>query len=427
MADEYNSKLIDDFYSEWDQEKIIEILAEMQDIADLHFLFPIYGKYKLMSGSSISHYFISTIIALKSEDSKNILVNIASDSQTSEKNLTWTLDFLSDLGIFPEIIVSRVIVSLYSLDKTEQDYTARSILSFLKKAGALKNHADYLKQIFKDNSYPTNIRTLFLNTLLNLDPTAYFKEYFDNYADFKDTKAEVIFAKEIKKWKDGIIPQFKEKILKEGGKRAKDIIETHLKEKEKEKQETAKKEQEEQEQKFSNVSLVEEIVDLRQKINELAVSSQTLGVNIFAPSEHIFKQSVSAKSKAELISHAINLRSTIQQIEADACAHGLTFENAKSIIPTLTEEVFQHSLTGLQLFFHSKNVSVETTMVGIKKLNRILSLLAHPEKSEELIPLLKKFELEKQYTEERWSGLHHGLLLLYKNRLGEIYTALVQA
>lgn len=426
MSKEYNSKLISKLYKEKDDDKILEILEEMDEIGDPYFLYPIYDKYKGKENSYISHYFLSSIAKFKSEEAKNIVRGIALDIETNKKNFLWILDYLSQIDIYDSTIVKRAQHCLSVFDEKEDEFTLDSILSYLEKAKALEGQIDIIKAIFEGENFSSRVRKVALHHLLGINSKQYFQYFFDKYENIKrDETAERIFAQEITKWKDGIIPEFKQKILQEGGNRAREIIEKHLKiKKEKEQKKKGEKEKEKA-VKYSNASLITGIYELRENINNIALTKWDF--KLFPESEILYKQNETAQNRSMLVDYCNDLRSLLKGIDSK-CDHEKGLIEAKKIISGIkSEDDLKKPLNRLYLYLHSQGLTIDNKIFGLRDLNNILNLISHPEARNHLMKLLKRANLIDAWNLQEWAKIHRRLLGMYKVALEKLHSTLLRA
>ena len=421
MSAEYNSKLISKLYKTVDKEEIIEILSEMDEINDTHFLYPIYDKYKECKGDTFSHYFVSSLGKIKGEESTQVIIEIAENDDTDDLDFIYTLSILGDLGLFGEKIVRRVI-GLVSDDEyvKDNDYNFSSLLSYLKKAGVLKAQDIVLLHYIFEEDFSVELKKVSLAYLLRLDPNEYLKYFYDNYERLKNTKAEVIFAKEVAGWSKGIAEDVKRKILEQGSARAKEIITLSNKTKDA----VEEKKEKDAINKYSNVTTVTQIYDLRSKINLKA--SAKFGHDLFSPSESLYKQNKEISTKAELVDSCIGLRDFIQKI-SDNCNCNTDLEEARKILgSSLIEADLDKSINRLGLYLSKFGISIDGNIFGLKKIYQSLNKIgAHPTDNKEVAKQLNFLGALKDYTDENWPSVHRKILTMYLEALAKLNDAIV--
>lgn len=427
MSESYNPKLISKLYQESDEDKILEILEEMDEIGDPYFLRPIYDKYKEEENSYISHYFLSSIAKFKSEDAKDIAKEIALNPETTEINFIWILDYLAEIGVYDEIIVNRVkyLLSIFDEGGRGKEYDLDSILFYLDKAKALADQADVIKTIFENGKFSPKIRKKALDHFLRINPKQYFQYYFDNYDDIKkDETAENIFAHEIETWNNGIIPKFKQKIIKEGGSRAKEIIAKHLKVGKEEERKKEEKTEKEAVIKYANAPLVNEIYQLRENINSSTLNKW--GFKLFPPSEILSKQTEVPQQRSMLIAYCNDLRSILKSIDS-RCSYENFIEAKKIISGIEDEDDLKKPLNQLQLYLHSQGLVIDKDIFGLRNLNYILNLIDHPEAEENFLKSLQKIGLADLWSLQDWAKIHRRLLEIYKTALEKLHVVLIKS
>ncbi len=426
MSKEYNSKLTSELYNTEDEDKILEILEEMDDINDPYFIYPIYDKYKQKKDDVISHYLISSLREYKSDDANKILVEIALNPKTSDKDFEWVIPSLLKLSFYDKGVVKRAEKLLLSINKGDEITLLDDLVSYLKGAGVLGNHCEFLQKVFESDDFLTHTRKDLLGNLLRIDPKKYFGYYFDNYHNkIKDKKAEVIFAQEIVDWSNGIIPKFKEKIRNEGGSRAREILEKKLKSE-------IKKNNQKKEKvsiKYSNAEIVEEIYNLRDSINIVTLGDETIGFSLFPESGILIKQMKIVNDEDMLKSSCNDLRSFIKKVCKDVgrANKGINFDLAKKLIKNIEEDNLTKPLNQLHLFLKSKKFDIDSVLEEIQLLNGALNKVAHLSDvnvKKELITILKELKLADFYTNEEWSELHGGMLRVYRDSLDKLHSIL---
>ncbi len=422
MSEAYNSKLISKLYQEDDEEKIIEILEEMDIIGDAYFLRPIYDKYKEKENSSISHYFLGSIAKFKSEEAKDMAQKIALDLQTSKKNFIWCLDYLAEINFFDERITDRAKNILAVFNENGDEYDLDSILSYLSEAKALLDQAEKIKEIFEGEKFSLKVRKKALYYFLRTSPKESFQYYFDNYEKIKDDEvAENIFANEIKDWSGRLVTEFKQKIIREGGSRAKEIIGDYINAEKKKELKNEEKIEKEITIKYSNAPLVMEIFQLRENINNKALSKW--GFKLFPQSEAFYKHIEAPQQKATLIAYSNDLRSLLNVIDSKCSYENLV--EAQKIIPWLKNNAdLKKPLNQLQLYLQSQGRSTDKDVFGLRNLYKILSLIAHPELDKTFFEELKKIDLIDSWNLEDWNKIYIKFLDIYKTALEKLNTLL---
>ncbi len=426
MSIEYNSKLISKLYQENSEGEIIEVLDQMDEAGeDPYFLRPLYDKYKAKENSFISHYFLGNIAKFKSKDAVEIMRGIALDPKTNDKNFLWTLNYLAENSVYDEAIIGRVQQLLAIFDDNDGEYNLDSILSYLDKAKSLTDQGNILKEIFEKGKFSSRVRKKALHFLLKINPKEYLQYYFDNYDDFKkDEDAENIFADEITRWDKGIIPEFEQKIIKNGGSRAKEIIENHLRLNQEKDHKEEKKKEEEVVAKYANANLITEIYQLRENINNNTLSKW--GFKLFLSSEILFKQNEIAQQRSTLIAYCNDLRSILKNVSPQ-CNYENLEEAKKVIIEIKDKEDLKRPLNQLQLYLYSQGLVVDKGLFGLRDLNHILNLVDHPEAEGEFFKSLGEIDLASMWNLQDWVKIHKKFLEIYKTALEKLHAIFVES
>lgn len=426
MSTEFNSKLIDRLYQENDSEKATLISDEMVEIGDAIFIYPIFAAYKKFQSTSVSHYFVSDLKEFKQEEAVEILKGLCVDELAIQRNLSYLMDFCIKNDYFLESFTQKV------REEFKKKFFENKELGYLDEY-ELADYLDYFlfAKIFEEaeeavigiyeNTEIGKLPKTALQYLLKYNKSKYFQYYYDNYQKLKGKKAEIILAEEICSWKGAIIDKIKEKILAEGSGRAQEIINNKIKkEKQAESQKVVQKE-EEIKIKFNNVEIINEIAELRGKINLLSAGNKLFNFPLLVNSELLFKQMQPPTSGPEIADLALGLREIIQGIDKKVGKHGYSLEEADKIILGIKEFA---SINNLHLFLISKKVAVDETFFGLRPLNIVLAKIAHPKDQEALSLALRNVGCYDFYINEKWPELHRKLLEIYKSFLLKLETAI---
>lgn len=416
MSAEFNSKLIDKLYQEFDPDKATLISDEMVEINDAIFIYPIFAAYKKFQKTTVSHYFIADLMEFKQEDSVRILKELCEDELALERNLSYLTDFCIKNDYLTEKFTKKVKESFLvnkNLDDFDE-YDLTEYLDYFLFAKIFEEVEEVVRDIYEKTEIGKYLPKTALRYLLKYNREKYFQYYYDNYQLIKEKKAEIILAEEVCLWKGDIINKIKEKILKDGSARAKEIINEKI---EKEKQlenKKASQKVEEIKNKFDNIEIINEIVNIRRKINLLTAGNKLFNFQLLLDSELLLKHLCSANSGPEMVDFALDFREIIQGINKEVGKHGYSLEDAKKIIKDITEFA---SINNLHLFLVAKGIKVDENLFELRNLNNVLSKIAHPKNQEKLSKALQKIECYDLYTNENWSELSIKLLKMYKNFL----------
>lgn len=423
MSVRYNSELIDSLYQAMNAEKASDIADEMKEIGDPIFISPIFAAYKKFRLDSRSHYFLVDLIGFKQPEAIEILKKLATETISGSADISYLIDFCIENNHFPNEFTRQVEAGFYGDLGLEMDsYNLTPYLQYFLATKKFSEMEEVVISIFEGEEFKLGARATALSYLVKYDTTKYLQHYYENYEKIKGGKAEIIFAKELNGWKNGIVPKFNEKIIKEGSERAREIIEEKLK---KDKVSEEKKEAEKEkniERKFSNAEIIMEIASIREKINILTAGDVRFGFPLLVPTELLPKQSAVVEDEHKLIGYAIELRTIVQGINENVAQHGFTPEEAEKHIQGIAKE---GSINNLQLFLISRGVSVDVRLFSIRDINMTLAKLAHPTgEKKELVEQLQTVGLYDLYRGEDWNSLHKKLLIMYKDSLFSLYEAI---
>ncbi len=420
MTTAYHSKLISDLYRAKDAEEAHSILQDINEITNVCFLYPIYDSYKKYNDHYWSYAFLDSISKIDSKEAHEIIKEIAKSKNTGSNDFISCLDDLIKVSDFDEEVVERakIIFTNYYV-QSEKYIMLYNLLDYLKKANALAEFSEILKDIFFNNSFDKEDRKVALYFFLIIDSKTNYQYFIDNFDTIKNKDSEIILTREILGWKGGKVDILIEKIKKEGSSASKLLIEKKNKNEE---EILTKKETKDSEQ-FSNGKQVANISTLRQKINEKSLS--LFDHKIFPDDETLISQIETAKDKNSMVICCSNLRDIMQNIESSAKNHNMTFEEASKLIPGIDSQSINKSVNSLQLYLFSKKITVSNDLFGIRNLLRIVSLLGAHQEDENLIPTLKKEKLIDLYISEQWQLLHREILERYVKSLELFSSSLV--
>lgn len=424
MDTEYNSKLISELYLATEEETILEILDEMSETKNPIFLYPIYEAYKKHKDAFYSHYFLSSLGELNTDELIPIAINIGEDQDTSNKDLGYVVDIFKKKKYYKENAINIALTNLsLFIDQGGDIYDLNTIVPYLEEAGLISKIEGYLKSIYTDDKFNINTRRYALGKWFEINPKKHIQCVIDDYDRIKNNENyETAVAKVVCKWKGLKIEELKKIILSKGSLRAKHIITTNQK-KEKERNEKEKNlEQQIIKEKYSNADLVDQIIGLRNKINSASRLNSRIEFTIFPQNEAIGQQIKTANDEATLVKACVDLRGIIQNLNKQFENHGLEIEEIKKLLPDAEEHHFNMSINKFFLFLHSKKFKVDSSIFGLRELYQVLGLFgAHSvNEKEKLEKKLEKMCLYKYYNEENWVFLHQNFLKMYKDSLDKL-------
>lgn len=423
MSVEYNSKLIASLYEENSSKKALEILQEMEEIRDPIFIYPIYSAYKKFKISSDGYDFVVALTSFKTSEAAEILKTIAGED-VSDLVLFALVDFFISIEYFDLSFVEKInSIAVKDLMAGDVDTLTSRFLNYLVKAKAISGLTTFLKIAFENESSTNETREISLSFLLRANPKEYFQYYFDNFSDIKGKKTEITFAKEIRTWSKGLIPQLKDKILKEGSPRAKEIIQEEIDKNKKTETVTEEERKRLIESKYTNADIISSIAHTRAKLNSITSTDSRFDFSLFPPSELIYQQNEAAQSKQALVGYCIELRTFIQQFDDRIISQKYSLEEMSAVIPSIEKP--EGSINKLHIFLYKIGIPLDFKLFGLRDINKIISKLAHPEKEDEVINLLKERGLSDLYVEENWPRLHGKILEIYRDVLISMQGALL--
>lgn len=431
MSAEYNSELISKLYNSRTGQDCLNILDEMEEIGDAIFVHPILDAFLKFRNSSVSHYFISALGHIKSESSITALDIIISTGKLEERyiNISWAVSAMGNLDYFSENIVdcATSMINNYlrlrqSKEVSEMDLS--SVLYYLKQAKKLDLVEKTLKELVLLENIEKDEFTTIFTYLTEVNPTSTFNYLVENYSSLEKKENEKHLSKQLKYWKGGNVDKLRNLILKKGSNRSKEIIATNIKEKEKKEHEQSSTTQKKEELTYGNSKVVDEIIALREKVNNLSLGNQLLGLNILEPTESIVKQTKSATSLETLLSNCVELRVIISALNPLLNNHGLTEDQVKKLLPTSTPEGMKKSLNSLYLYLTSRNIEVDRNLYGFRDQIKFTDKFAHPNDVKGRINALKKMGVYENYTNEEWDKIHTKILNNYKSSLKALNSAI---
>ncbi len=425
MAEDYNADLITQLFLTDDVEKAKEISDEMVGIGNLIFPRIIYEAYKKFKNTSSSHYFISDLAGFRSPEVAEIMKEIAHEA-TKSADFEFTLDYLADIEYFDPTIIEKASTLLKDklFLKGTDEYDVEACLAYLKKSkNGIKDLEPVLQACFENEGLAYSLRTKVLRDLL-VSNKQLINYYYENYDKIKNKKAEIIFAEEISTWQGGIIPELHKKILKNGSRRAQEIIEEAQTKRTKTKDQAEKKEQEKIKGTYETADIVSGIAALRTKVNRISSADKRFGFPFFAQSEEFYEQNKPAQNKASLVGYCMVLREFLQKFDEAIKDSVIPVDKAKQFLPEIQD--WGGSINKFHYLLLDKGVTVDKGIFGLRNINRLVTKLAHPNETlgEEFINLLTEEKLLDMYTKDNWSLLHREILLRYEKVLEKLIAAL---
>lgn len=428
MTIEYTSMLLAKLSSTISEDEMTDLLNEIGELGDPIFLFPVYQAYKNNKIRFISHYFLSTISKLNSTDITKIGFEIGEDPSTSVTDLTYVLEIFDKAKVYDQRATAIAFSALYKFiqEKSTNEYSLYSILSYLKNGNKLLDIENDLLTIFSNREFNTKSREYAFGKWLEVDPTKNIQVTIDKFDEIKtDREKERIIAKAISAWKGPKSEELKDLIEKDGNPEASNIIKKSKEKDLEKKQKQNSKKDEDVKKTYSTADLVEKIGVLREKINDAAKIHKEIGFSLFPPNEAVFIQLKTANDDAALIKICIGLREIVQGLSSQLEDHGLNISEIRKLLPDTSDEDINKSINKLFLFLSAKNFAIDNSVFGLKQLNQVVGLLgAHPRsEKDKLLKKLAETGLDQNYREEEWGLLHRNLLTKYITFLEKLLKA----
>jgi len=428
MSSEHNSILISKLNNSKEVDEAIDILEEMEEVADPVFLWPVIDAYRKYKNSSGGHYFLSTLSHIQSKDIQASLLTLFTEIQAEGKNqdhLPWVISAMSAHKYYPEKIIAFVVKNInnytdtvYFDPKERYAYDLETFLSYCKDAGIIEQLSEDLKNLWEEVGKAEKI--VVLRHFLRLKSAKPFDYFLENYKPGENEDMDIILAKELVGWTGGGVRKLKNIIITSGYVRAKEILQMEQESLKKKQQKEEKENQQKVSGLFANVQVASDIRALRRQINNKTLSSPNFQFRIFPESELIGDQARSAKTREEFTQCCIDLRSIISDLNKTINNHSLEEDTVDKLLNGVSEEHKEKTFNQLYLYLVAKQYKVNITMFGIRKLNRILSLVAHPGDHKYLLDELKRQNLLDDYNAENFHKIHSQLLEKYKEFLFEL-------
>lgn len=418
MSNEIEGKLIAEILSAKTQQKIVDLLDEIGKINSPSFCYPLYEVYKKVKNKAYSHFIIAVLRRIDSEEVINIALEIGNAEDTPVTDLGYVVEIFKDRKYFNS---DAVKISLNYFNKLQNhDYCLtgdlHNICTYLTEAGQVKEVELKISSFFQNNNFEQETRIYALNLYITFNPSNRIQELIDKYDNIKnDEELDVIVAKVLNKWKGPKVDELNTKIKKTGGIRAKYIIETEEKKKKKELEKTEIEKEETIKKIYNNAEIIANIIKSREEINSIARRKSVIGFDLFPQNESIFKQLTAAADEPTFVNACNELRPFISNIseELKKVDIGFTDEQMQKLLPSTNPADYNKPLNKLFLFLVSKKCKISNDILGLRPLNRIISLTMHPEEKDELVKELEKIKLNELYNTQDYGILHQSLLEKY--------------
>jgi len=418
MSVPYNSELIFRLYNETNPRKARAIVEEMVEINDQIFVFPILAVFAKFKDSFYSHYFLSYLMSFNTPETIDNIKKIITEVELKNSWMSYLIDFCIDNEFFPEGFTRQVEHELNEDVRSNPD--GYDLTPYFKYFIAIKQFdkiEGLVIAILEDNDMDITAREAALRYLLKFDAKKYFQYYYDNYQKIQGKQTEIILVREIIKrgWKGTIVERTKELIASNGSERAKEIIqEKEKKDIEAEKNQSIK-EEELVNKNYANAEIISDISVIMDKISALTAGDSRFNFSLLESSGLLPKQLTPASDSVQLSGFCIDLRSIIQKFNKKVSEHGITEDKAKELFPNIETT---GSINNCQLFLASVGIGVDDDFFGLRRMNKLIAALAHPDENrEELVKQLRLSNLFDLYQEENWGLLHKRLLETYKDFL----------
>ncbi len=430
MADAYNSKLISKLYTTKSENIATQIADDMVEIGAEIFVLPIFDAYLRFKKTSVSHYFVHDLGAFKGSLAIEKLLEISRQPDVHGSAIVFVLESLRTLNYYDEYSVGVAYQNLKSeFEKSYEDAEVglepglgmfgEYLLTFKR----LEIYKDFFKEIWLAVSASRDDRKTGLYYYLRASKTDVFVELIENFETVTtDEDSQILLAQELAGWKGANIKKLEVVILSKAVDRAREIVQQRRGElATKEAKENLKKQTEEAKS-FSNMPLVIEINQLRERINLLALSSEKIKQPLFLSVESLLLQAIAVSTKAEFISRATDLRDMMEKV--GDLQHGLTDQQIQANYGTEVQKDSNKPLNKLFIYLHSKGISVQSDVFGLRLFNRAVSLSFHVAQQGDLLDVLDRMKLKDAYVSQSWGVLHNRLLVYYRDALTKLESSL---
>lgn len=394
--------------------KLQEVLDEMGDIADPDFILPLYTAYKTLRDSrhlnTISHYPLSALSNINHHDVVPIAISIMDDSKTTDTDLSYAIKILDSLKVYKLEIAKKVflyfkkIVSRARKQKNpERIWIEFGTMSRYLANAKFEESFNYFLRVFLDNFWSKHTRENALKVAMIINSSKCTKVIEGKYNNL-NLGTRLIIAKIIKNRSDERTETLKQKIMKKGSVRERQILEESLPRIQTKGRSIS--------QWLLDVLL--DIVDIRNEINFKTGSLYEFP--LFLETEYLFFDSITAiDTEEELVNKTSSLRTIVGRLNKEHLKqHGLSNEKIEELLPSSIKRDYNKPLNLLFLYLKSRDISVAPNLWGLRDLHSLLSFIsAHKEAKSKLLKSLKKLNLSKLYSKQRWEELFNEILKLY--------------
>lgn len=398
MRDEYHLILIEKLKSALPQKELTDLLNEIAKTQEPIFIEPLQDVYKTYKSSPFSHNIIWTIAQIDSTKKIRFAKNVLKAKETQYKDLQYALEILRNTRYYEQdginILKNKLPTIIKAKDLLHRNFLVRDVLSYLKDAQRLDIIDTDLPQLYKDRDYNSEIRELSLKYWILNNPTERIEYLSNHYAKFnKDEKLEEHLAKVCTELDYHSAQELRQIILLQGSNNAKNIIEY-----------------------YQNSIPVKEILLIRDKINSISKSG-IIGTTIFTKDENFHKQLKPAANVDEFEGKCNSLRASLKSFNTLLRFHDLDEETIERVLPsTIKKDDYDKGINCFELFLYSKGIMISEETSLLRKLNKLLSTILHPENREKekiLTSILTKFDLLDIYLNKEWDRLHYEILKIY--------------
>jgi len=410
MSEKSNIELITNLFTETDHHELIDIVSQIKEINNSILIYPLFNRWKQLKDSSISHYFISAIGEIDSNESLDVAKKmIKMNLKHSKTDLSYIFEIFIKFKHSDQNAINMAILTIeeYSLGKDFYGYQLRKPLNYLEFVNFINRVEDPLRKILQNNSLGNEVRSIALEYLMKHDQKKEVKYILDHYEVLKSKKFNLLLVKEIIKWPKELCFELRQIILKNNEDRALEIMYQHDKN-----------------------NLVSKIKEIKNNIYLGLIHKGRIkyGFHIFKTSEELLKQNKLINSEGDFKLACTDIRHMLFQEIKEPIVISMSVEDIQKLFPERPKKEIEDKfkkmtfskIDKLVIFLNQIGVNVDNNLYKIKDLNRIVGLTGHKEEKNKLIELLKKHQLNKLFDNKNWNLLHEGLLDLYKYSLEKI-------
>ncbi|MBP9670597.1 hypothetical protein KBD75_04320 [Candidatus Woesebacteria bacterium] len=425
MASDYNSQLISELYSvsTADFTKAEYLLREMESIGDEVFVHPIKDAYLRFKDTAISHYFISSLGNIKSEEVLSVLISLMDVLLIKKSDFTFSLRVFEKFKyVNPKIIEHISLILSESPERKLSSFNFEFIFSYLRSTNSLSTFDGLLFAISMDASVELDTRSVLLHYYILSHPDESLKCLNSLAVDGMDKSTQVLIAKESIRWKGAIVDSMHQSILASFTSRAKEIVKEYLT------NNATRKLSVEPTTDFDsrNAKSITSIYNFRKRINIFTEGDDRFGFPLFEEQESLIEQIIAPTTELDFGGKLILLREQFQMINNKVGDHGMSADDMgklfSKVSPGTNEQDYGKPLNQVYCFLKVKKISDDYEIYGIRRLNRLCSLLGgHPREKSEILKILKELNLHELYTSQKWQALHSKILELYKDSLANLW------